>query len=1182
MEELFGVSMNVIMVVLLTAFLLTLFVIVDLAWRNRIMLKLGLRNIPRRRAQSILIVVGIMLSTVIISAAFTTGDTISFSIRHDAVEALGTIDEIIVSARSKSDDSFGTAPYIPYQRFERLKEELAGVKDIDGLAPEIGETVPALNPGTSLTEGRMRVAGIDPLHLQGFGSFKLESGEEVLLDSLAEDEVYVNAAAAEELEARAGDRLLIFVGQGSRSVTVKGVINDGGLAGKDPSFVVPLERAQAIFDRPGQINFIVVSNRGGKLAGAALSEDVTRRLRVMFADSEVAAQISALLDQEQAIGALEERAGSLRGDLSKDLSRLVIELRRGGVTDGLIDLLADDRVSNQVLDALDRGGLVELERQAGTLLADLGELRVIDAKRRVLDEADDIGTEVTSFFIVMGLFSIMVGVLLIFLIFVMLAAARRSEMGMARAVGAKRRHLVHMYLFEGTAYALVSSAVGVLLGLGIGSLIVVAANRIFAGGGGGTPEDFQLTHHFELRSVIVAYCLGMVITFATIGISAYRVSLMNIVAAIRGLPESQGRKQPAPFVMRATGVFKALFRPLVFARGGLTSLARHSLRGFLLDTGKAVLWVGPWVGLYARPDWMPGLIIGLGALIWGADIVIALVRLIWPHVAHGWPALLLGLLLYVLGVTEEQAAPFRIGVSLIIIGAGLMIRTILLPRAIRADVRDRIAYTIIGIAMLGFWVVPIGMLRSIAGDLSADIEMFFVSGISMVAAAVWTVMYNSDLILRGLTFLTGRIGKLRPVLVTSVAYPMSAKFRTGLTLAMFALVIFTLIVMSILTEAFGSARDVDAVTGGWDIEGRVNFNTPIDDMRMAIDEATDISTTDIEALGGYTTVPVDVRQVGAKTQRWRGYALRAADYEYLAATAYRLKLIADGYGTTDREVWQALREDPRLAVVDAGIVPSRSGFRSQITPFQVEGLYYEDERMSPIDIEVREPRTGEIVQLTVIGVLDHLSDSLGNVLGLGAFTSKANIDNAVPYTVPVTTYRFRVADGVDTGALARVLESSFREHGMETDVLAEELEEIVAANRAFNYLFTGFMGLGLLVGIAALGVISLRAVVERRQQIGVLRAIGYRRRMVQLSFLLESSFVALLGIGIGVALGTTLSYLIVKDIREHQGLETLRFSIPWLQVVAIIVAAYLFSLATTLLPARQASRIYPAEALRYE
>ena len=151
---------------------------------------------------------------------------------------------------------------------------------------------------------------------------------------------------------------------------------------------------------------------------------------------------------------------------------------------------------------------------------------------------------------------------------------------------------------------------------------------------------------------------------------------------------------------------------------------------------------------------------------------------------------------------------------------------------------------------------------------------------------------------------------------------------------------------------------------------------------------------------------------------------------------------------------------------------------------------------------------------------------------------------------------------------------------MESDVLADLVDDIAAANRAFNYLFTSFMGLGLLVGIASLGVVSLRAVVERRQQIGVLRAIGYRRGMVQLSFLTESSFVVIMGVAIGVGLGTIISYNIVKDIQEE--VETVRFAIPWIQIGIIVAIAYVFSLATTYMPARQASRIYPAEALRYE
>ena len=173
-----------------------------------------------------------------------------------------------------------------------------------------------------------------------------------------------------------------------------------------------------------------------------------------------------------------------------------------------------------------------------------------------------------------------------------------------------------------------------------------------------------------------------------------------------------------------------------------------------------------------------------------------------------------------------------------------------------------------------------------------------------------------------------------------------------------------------------------------------------------------------------------------------------------------------------------------------------------------------------------------------------------------------------------------MAEGADVERIARDLDMTFRENGLESDELRQVLEDQRAASRAFNNLFTGYMGMGLMVGIAALGVISLRAVVERRQQIGVLRAIGYRRRMIQLSFLMESSFIALLGIAIGVGLGTILSYNIVNDFREQ--VETIRFKIPWIQIGIIVGIAYVFSLLTTFLPARQASRIYPAEALRYE
>ena len=117
------------------------------------------------------------------------------------------------------------------------------------------------------------------------------------------------------------------------------------------------------------------------------------------------------------------------------------------------------------------------------------------------------------------------------------------------------------------------------------------------------------------------------------------------------------------------------------------------------------------------------------------------------------------------------------------------------------------------------------------------------------------------------------------------------------------------------------------------------------------------------------------------------------------------------------------------------------------------------------------------------------------------------------------------------------------------------------------------------MGIAGLGVISTRAVVERWQQIGMLRALGFRRSLVQGSFLMESSLIAILGLVIGALVGVWQSYRFFVTDRSF---GTVAFHVPLVEIGLILAGAYLATLLTTYLPARAASRIAPAEALRYE
>jgi putative ABC transport system permease protein len=200
----------------------------------------------------------------------------------------------------------------------------------------------------------------------------------------------------------------------------------------------------------------------------------------------------------------------------------------------------------------------------------------------------------------------------------------------------------------------------------------------------------------------------------------------------------------------------------------------------------------------------------------------------------------------------------------------------------------------------------------------------------------------------------------------------------------------------------------------------------------------------------------------------------------------------------------------------------------------------------------------------------------------GLSTSQASLDDAFPGRAYPTIFYFGLAPGVDQAAAATSLESAFLGFGMEAESVREVMEDVTASSITFNRLIQGFMGLGLLVGVAALGVISARSVVERRQEIGVMRAIGFRRRMVEASFLLEASFLALTSIVAGTLLGLLLAWNIIDDTRRQPSWENLTLVVPWLNLAVIFLLVYAVAMIATIAPARRAARVRPAEALRYQ
>ncbi len=153
--------------------------------------------------------------------------------------------------------------------------------------------------------------------------------------------------------------------------------------------------------------------------------------------------------------------------------------------------------------------------------------------------------------------------------------------------------------------------------------------------------------------------------------------------------------------------------------------------------------------------------------------------------------------------------------------------------------------------------------------------------------------------------------------------------------------------------------------------------------------------------------------------------------------------------------------------------------------------------------------------------------------------------------------------------------------GVKATSFQQQIADDTEENRGFFRILEAFMGLGLIVGIAAIGVISFRNVIERRQQIGVLRAIGFQRGLVSWTFLIEAAFIVGLGVLSGTALGLALARNLLTG-EEMGATGGISFVVPWNTVGIVLALAVVASLITTWLPARQASRILPAEALRYE
>jgi putative ABC transport system permease protein len=213
----------------------------------------------------------------------------------------------------------------------------------------------------------------------------------------------------------------------------------------------------------------------------------------------------------------------------------------------------------------------------------------------------------------------------------------------------------------------------------------------------------------------------------------------------------------------------------------------------------------------------------------------------------------------------------------------------------------------------------------------------------------------------------------------------------------------------------------------------------------------------------------------------------------------------------------------------------------------------------------------------------------GNIKVIGIINDDQNTFMYLP--LPFLKNKFGITGAqsgkveVDVNKVANI-RAQIEQMGFVTESVIDLVKDI---NSFFNIIRVAMVILGtIIMSISAMGMLNTLSVslLQRTKEVGILKALGAKRKDVFKMFVFEAAIISFLGGSLGFlgGYGTAYAINILFNITAvRSGHATLNFVyIPYYFVVAIIVFIFFLGLATGLMPARRAARIHALDALRYE
>jgi putative ABC transport system permease protein len=1115
---------------LLPPALLALALVLASGLKRPILLRMALRNLGRRRAQALAIALGLMVGTAIISASLATGDSMTYAIRESAIAAFGQLDETV-----------GTEGrlYFPESLAGQLERDprVAGVTD--GLEPLLLEDVAVTSAAAGLAEPRVALVGLDLARDARFGPYRAADGLHTAA-GLGPGEAIVNQRLAEHLDARAGSTITVRYAQRPDLLIPRIFVFNGTLTAG----------AGAVLPAPGLPPAYVTSPLDAASFDVPVEEGAQRLTAALLWGSQ-----GNRTDLDLGLQGPDDRAAAWNpnGTLGQPDSPAFLNASASvGTWRALVatKAAADQRFTLLVLVFYEVHDLAALQRFLDDVeRAPMGEALVRDLTGELRLEQRNFTVRFVALEPGRG------GFLNAPDVFVRLDTAQEmfAKPGRVNLLMVSNRGDEQSGL-EGTEPAM--------------RALQASLDDARSQPGG---QDLEGVRPRALKQEVVQAAEeagGLFSSFLTMmgsfSILAGLILIVNIFVMLT--EERRAELGVARALGLARGDVTRLFLYEGAAYAAMASLA-GALLGLAVSAGLVSAFnyayqerIGIAIPFHPGPEalllaFAAGVLMTLAAIALAShraarlNIVRSIRRLEEPDTPLGRGALAGGTALLAVGALATLAglASFPLlvlGPSAAIVGLALLAAR-RLPRSLAAKLA--------GTALFAYNLWTIFALDT--PPSTEGVVLGPLRGVLLVVGAV-LVLVNARALLRGATWLLARVRGVRAVARTALAYPLHKKLRTGLTVVMFGLVITVVVLFSIFFAIF--TPDLASQSGGFEV--RAESTLPVHDLAARLRDAQgqepalqgvqDVASLPFAEVFGGRLVHVSGQRIeyrGPPVDDVYGF-----DEAFVRAQRFEHLEVLPRYASAE-DAYRAVLRDPTLVVVSQLYTAGEDGR---------PGVHHAGETLT------MRTRAGTL-NLTIVAVQKQVYYG-------GVWLAKPVVEQQFDSLHGL--HLLHVRPGADPRQVARAVERSQQELGMDAASVEEEAQRLLEQSRRLYALFEVYLGLGLVLGIASLGIITARSVLERRQEVGMLRAIGLPKRMVFWSFLLEGLFTVTLGAAIGLTIGVLVAWGVHQRSLQQLGIA---FVVPGWDIAAILLAAYAATLAATLGPARAAARLQPAEAIRY-